>query len=127
MLFAPRTRRFPVLRYRFVPGVLLILLVANVALAVNVKDYGATGDGETDDTAAIQAAIDAGRSVYLPPGTYVLSRELRVWNSVQLIGERGGPRPKLLLKADTKGYGDVGNPGYMVKFYERRTPALKPA
>ena len=37
-------------------------------------------DGETDDTAAIQAAIDAGRSVYLPSGIYVLSREVRVWN-----------------------------------------------
>ena len=37
-------------------------------------------DGETDDTAAIQAAIDAGRSVYLPSGTYVLRREVRVWN-----------------------------------------------
>ena len=60
--------------------VLLILLVGNVALAGNVKDYGATGDGETDDTAAIQAAIDAGRSVYLPSGIYVLSREVRVWN-----------------------------------------------
>ncbi len=112
---------------RVLPGVLLVLLAANVALAVNVKDHGATGDGETDDTAAIQAAIDAGRSVYLSPGTYLISRELRVWNSVQLIGERGGPRPKLLLKANTKGYGDAGNPGYMVKFYERRTPVLKPA
>jgi len=38
--------------------------------AVNVLDYGATGDGTTDDTAAIQAAIDAGGHVYLPSGTY---------------------------------------------------------
>jgi len=41
----------------------------------NVQDYGAVGDGTTDDTAAIQAAIDAsvaagGGTVYLPPGEY---------------------------------------------------------
>lgn len=108
-------------------GILLGFLATNGAEAVNVKDYGATGDGVTDDTAAIQASIDAGMSVYLPLGTYVVSRELKVWNSVQLIGARRGPRPTLLLKANTKGYCDPSNPAYMVKFYERRPPVNKPA
>ena len=49
----------------------------------NVKDFGATGDGVTDDTAAIQAAVDAaiaagGGTVYFPGGTYsILSVDIR--------------------------------------------------
>ena len=37
----------------------------------NVLDFGAKGDGKTLDTAAIQAAIDAGGEVYFPKGTYI--------------------------------------------------------
>ena len=39
----------------------------------NVKDYGAKGDGETDDTAAFQAAAAAGVPVYVPAGVYAVS------------------------------------------------------
>jgi len=46
--------------------------------AVNVQSMGAKADGATDDTAAIQAAIDkaAGLPVYLPAGKYVVSKPL---------------------------------------------------
>jgi hypothetical protein len=37
---------------------------------VNVLDYGAKGDGTTDDTAAFTAALATGKSVYVPQGTY---------------------------------------------------------
>lgn len=36
----------------------------------SVKDFGAVGDGVTDDTAALQAALDSNRVVILPPGKY---------------------------------------------------------
>lgn len=38
---------------------------------VSVKDYGAKGDGTTNDTTAIQNAISSGKNVYFPPGTYL--------------------------------------------------------
>lgn len=62
---------------------LLICVAAHRAHAAspdgieNVKTYGALGDGKADDTAAIQAAIDAVRAeggiVHIPPGTYNVS------------------------------------------------------
>lgn len=41
---------------------------------VNVRDFGATGDGATDDRAAIQAALDAGVAgdVFVPDGNYLV-------------------------------------------------------
>jgi hypothetical protein len=42
---------------------------------VNVLDYGAVGDGVTDDTVAIQAAVNTGKTVYIPeaPVNYLVS------------------------------------------------------
>lgn len=38
--------------------------------SASVLDYGATGDGVTDDSAAVQAALNANSSIYFPPGEY---------------------------------------------------------
>jgi hypothetical protein len=41
--------------------------------SVSVKDFGAVGDGVTDDTAAIQAAINTGFNLTFPSGTYLVN------------------------------------------------------
>lgn len=53
----------------------------------NVLDFGAVGDGVTDDTAAIQAAINASNGIYFPSGTYFITAALDVPNSRVLRGE----------------------------------------
>lgn len=67
----------------------------------NVQDYGATGDGTTDDTAAINNAIADGNRcglgcdsstvtpaiVYFPPGTYLVSAPIIQYYYTQFIGD----------------------------------------
>jgi hypothetical protein len=78
-----------------------LLLVSVIALGprdvgagttVSVRDTGATGDGVTDDTAAIQRAIDAvgdAGSVLFPPGTYRLT-QIRIGSRIALVGAAAG-------------------------------------
>jgi hypothetical protein len=56
---------------------------------LNVLDFGATGNGTTDDTAAIQAAIDAaqGGALYIPAGTYLCSAQLEVNAQTLIFGD----------------------------------------
>ncbi|KAK3291179.1 pectate lyase superfamily protein-domain-containing protein [Chaetomium fimeti] len=95
----------------------------------NVKDYGAKGDGVSDDTDAINRAISEGKRcgpgctgstktpglVYFPPGTYMVSSPIIDFYYTQLVGN---PGCLPVLKAtpdftgrwllDTNQYGDSG-------------------
>jgi hypothetical protein len=57
---------------------------------VSVKSFGAMGDGVTDDTAAINAALATvtvtGGQLFFPPGIYIVSSTITVPGSVQLRG-----------------------------------------
>ena len=59
------------------------------------RDYGAAGDGKTDDTAAIQRTIDAARAyrrdaiAYLPTGVYALTDTLRLTGGGYRVGGSG--------------------------------------
>lgn len=56
---------------------------------ISVKDFGAVGNGTTDDTAAIQAALNFaqnGQSVYFPTGYYLFSSVSKI-GTVRLVGD----------------------------------------
>ena len=60
-----------------------------------IKDFGAKGDGKSDDTFAIQAAVDAARKwgrgamAYLPSGRYNVTKSIRVAGKDYIIGGAG--------------------------------------
>jgi len=57
-----------------------------LAETVSVKDFGAIGDGSADDTAAIQAALNASKSVYIPAGTYKITSTLTLTSHMNVFG-----------------------------------------
>ena len=62
-------------------------LNAKLADLVSVKDFGAVGDGATDDTAAIQAAVaTTGQWIYFPPGNYKVSNQITLPANTTLTG-----------------------------------------
>ncbi|KAJ0340197.1 hypothetical protein COL922a_003629 [Colletotrichum nupharicola] len=92
----------------------------------NVMDYGAKGDGVTDDTAAINKAIKDGKRcgeacngsttknaiVYFPPGTYLVSSPIIVYFGTQMIGDANG-RPTIKAAASFVGLGVLSTDVYM--------------
>jgi hypothetical protein len=95
--------------------------------AVTVK---AKGDGRTDDTAAIQAAIDAaaakpgGGLVFLPSGQYRISKTLFLWPGVRLFGV-GATRPLIVLGDATPGF-QKGLANMVIFAGAKRDPAGRP-
>ena len=63
--------------FRPLLGLLLAALAAH-AVAKDVREFGALGDGKTDDTAAIQRAVNAGGGVQFSKGTYRLTKTVLI-------------------------------------------------
>ncbi len=68
-------------------GAVATTVQAKLRESVSVKDFGAIGDGVTDDTTSIQAAITAGKQVHFPAGTYKLTAVVRLKRDRILFGD----------------------------------------
>ena len=96
------------------------------AVYLTPGDFGVRGDGTTDDSPAIQAAVDkAGGSfnggiVFVPSGRFRLTRTIFVWRGVRLIGY-GTTRPVFVLAENTPGF--QKGIGVMVMFSDGRSGA----
>ncbi|MBV9265938.1 MAG: SMP-30/gluconolactonase/LRE family protein [Acidobacteriaceae bacterium] len=79
------------------------------AVYLDAGEFGVRADGTSDDSAAIQAAIDKAEGkarqgiVFVPSGRYRLTRTIYVWPGVRLFGY-GATRPVFLLADNTPGF-----------------------
>ena len=82
-------------------GAVSTTVQAKLRQTVNVKDYGATGDGTTDDSASILAALNACGSygtVFFAAGTYVVGSQINIpQNNITIDGQGA----TLIAKAST--------------------------
>jgi Pectate lyase superfamily protein len=109
------------------------LTAGPIALPANfmtsVTTYGAKGDGKTDDTAAIQAALNDGRSdttadyngapkaLYFPPGTYLIHNTL-AWNGCCVTLQGAGSSASVIrLVPSAAGFGAANAPKPMIQTF----------
>ncbi|KAF2281587.1 pectin lyase-like protein, partial [Westerdykella ornata] len=96
---------------------------ASVSQFVHIKDYGAKGDGTTDDTQAVQKAFDAvngnGKILFVDAGVYMIRDTVTIPKNAKIVGEcwasfvavgdnfSDANNPRVLLRVGQKG--DIGN------------------
>ncbi|SEP02131.1 SMP-30/Gluconolaconase/LRE-like region-containing protein [Mucilaginibacter gossypiicola] len=75
----------------------------------NLKALGAKGDGVTDDTQTIQAAIDKYETIYVPQGWYRVSQTIKLKPDTKLIG-LNPIATQFLIADNTPAFGGFGGP-----------------
>ncbi len=76
---------------------------------VSVRDFGAVGDGKTDDTEAVKRAVAANRNVYFPQGWYVVSETIELKPETNLIALHPFGT-QLMLAESTPAFSGFGSP-----------------
>ncbi|MDR3711886.1 MAG: glycosyl hydrolase family 28-related protein [Puia sp.] len=76
---------------------------------INLRSLGAKGDGITDDTKVIQAAIDQYPAIYIPTGWYRVSETIHLKPNTALIG-LNPIATQFILANNTEAFGSFGAP-----------------
>jgi len=85
----------------------LVTVSQAVAAVTNVRNFGAKGDGQSDDTAAIRRAVKAGAngSVHIPSGTFKIFQIIRLPGGTRLYGN--GSESKIVQATDNLGIFEI--------------------
>lgn len=103
----------------------LVALTEKVSLnthSANVKSYGAKGDGVTDDSIAIQQALNENTSIFIPEGEYIIKTPLTFTGQKRIYGET--PNTTILKKVGngkletTETFDHRGNPTVVYADYD---------
>ena len=84
---------------------------------INVRDYGAKGDGQTDDTQAIRRAMAAGDNVYFPTGWYIVTETIKMNRNTKFIGLHPFATQLKLLES-TPAFSSFGAPAAILESSE---------
>jgi len=84
---------------------------------VNVRDFGAKGDGETDDTQAFLSAIAQHKNIYVPQGWYRITETIKMQPGTKLIGLHPFGT-QFIIKESEPAFSGFGGPKAMVESSE---------
>ena len=76
---------------------------------VNIRELGAKGDGETDDTQVFRKAVRNYETIYVPQGNYLLSETIALEADTKLIG-LNPISTQLVIKESTPAFSGFGSP-----------------
>lgn len=102
----------------------IIGLIQDSSLFINVKEYGAIGDGVADDTVALNrafAAAEGNRStIWFPDGVYIITSRIRVYSNTHVLFDSNA---SLQLRRVTSGsfgpalcFGEYGNENFAASY-----------
>ena len=98
----------------------IISLIQATSLFINVKEYGAVGDGIANDTVAIRNAFAAAENerstVWFPDGTYLISSRIRVYSNTRVLFDNDATLKLSRVTSNSFGpalcFGEYGNDSF---------------
>ncbi len=81
---------------------------------INIKDFGAEGDGVTDDTVAIQNAAKSEKTIYFPQGLYIVTDTIEFSKNTNFIG-LNPISTQIILPDDCEKFARIGAPKALIE------------